>query len=67
MVFSWLSKAFDSESKMLSSTNFSDYDILYNKIVSACNFIEEDSGNKHFSIAAYVVFDSLDRKKDDEN
>ena len=43
------------------------FNILYNKIVSACNFIEEDSGNNHFSIAAYVVFDSLDRKKDDEN
>ena len=32
---------------------------LYNKIIISCNYIQEERNNDDFSIAAYIVFDSL--------
>jgi len=39
---------------------FKMFDDLYNEIVWACNFIEEEKMNNEFSIATFVIFDSLE-------
>ena len=40
---------------------------LYNQIVSSCHFIKEDGNHTDFSIATYVVFDSLVQEKYEED
>ena len=39
---------------------------LYNQIVNSCHFIKEDGNHTDFSIATYVVFDSLVQEKYDD-
>ena len=46
--------------KMNAIKRFSD---LYNQIISSCNFIKEDGNHTDFSIATFVVFDSLVQEK----
>ena len=46
--------------KMNAVKRFSD---LYNQIISSCNFIKEDGNHTDFSIATFVVFDSLVQEK----
>jgi len=46
--------------KMNAVKRFSD---LYNQIISSCNFIKEDGNHTDFSIATFLVFDSLVQEK----
>ena len=39
------------------------YHEFYNEIVSSCNYINRDGNHNDFSIATFVVFDSLEQEK----
>jgi hypothetical protein len=41
---------------------FQMFNDLYNEIILACNFMEDENMENDFSIAAFLIFDSLERE-----
>ena len=54
---------YEKNNKFKNMNTVKKFNDLYNQIVSSCHFIKEDGNHTDFSIATYVVFDSLEQEK----
>ena len=54
---------YEKNNKFKNMNAVKKFNDLYNQIVSSCHFIKEDGNHTDFSIATYVVFDSLVQEK----
>ena len=54
---------YEKNNKFKNMNAIKKFNDLYNQIVSSCHFIKEDGNHTDFSIATYVVFDSLEQEK----
>ena len=54
---------YEKNNKFKNMNAIKKFNELYNQIVSSCHFIKEDGNHTDFSIATYVVFDSLVQEK----
>ena len=54
---------YEKNNKFKNMNAIKKFNDLYNQIVSSCHFIKEDGNHTDFSIATYVVFDSLVQEK----
>ena len=54
---------YEKNNKFKNMNTVKKFNDLYNQIVSSCHFIKEDGNHTDFSIATYVVFDSLVQEK----
>ena len=57
---------YEKNNKFKNMNAVKKFNDLYNQIVSSCHFIKEDGNHTDFSIATYVVFDSLVQEKYDD-
>ena len=57
---------YEKNNKFKNMNAIKKFNDLYNQIVSSCHFIKEDGNHTDFSIATYVVFDSLVQEKYDD-
>ncbi len=57
---------YEKNNKFKNMNAVKKFNDLYNQIVSSCRFIKEDGNHTDFSIATYVVFDSLVQEKYDD-
>ena len=57
---------YEKNNKFKNMNAVKKFNDLYNQIVSSCHFIKEDGDHTDFSIATYVVFDSLVQEKYDD-
>ena len=53
---------YEKNNKFKNMNAVKKFNDLYNQIVSSCHFIKEDGNHTDFSIATYVVFDSLEKE-----
>ena len=58
---------YEKNNKFKNMNAVKKFNDLYNQIVSSCHFIKEDGNHTDFSIATYVVFDSLVQEKYEED
>ena len=58
---------YEKNNKFKNMNAIKKFNDLYNQIVSSCHFIKEDGDHTDFSIATYVVFDSLVQEKYEED
>ena len=58
---------YEKNNKFKNMNTVKKFNDLYNQIVSSCHFIKEDGDHTDFSIATYVVFDSLVQEKYEED
>ena len=58
---------YEKNNKFKNMNTVKKFNDLYNQIVSSCHFIKEDGNHTDFSIATYVVFDSLVQEKYEED
>ena len=58
---------YEKNNKFKNMNAIKKFNDLYNQIVSSCHFIKEDGNHTDFSIATYVVFDSLVQEKYEED
>ena len=58
---------YEKNNKFKNMNAVKKFNDLYNQIVSSCHFIKEDGNHTDFSIATYVVFDSLEQEKYEED
>ena len=58
---------YEKNNKFKNMNAIKKFNDLYNQIVSSCHFIKEDGNHTDFSIATYVVFDSLVQEKHEDD
>ena len=58
---------YEKNNKFKNMNAVKKFNELYNQIVSSCHFIQKDGNHTDFSIATYVVFDSLVQEKYEED